>query len=87
MSSVYNTAPPTAGQVTLHTSHGDITLALWSKECPKATRNFVQHCMDGYYNGTIFHRVVRKRRSPRRNQTICSREYVRSDISTPVLSI
>ena len=58
MSTVYNSAPPTAGQVTLHTSHGDIVIALWSKECPIATRNFVQLCLEGYYDKTIFHRVV-----------------------------
>ncbi|CAF4057610.1 unnamed protein product, partial [Rotaria sp. Silwood1] len=31
---------------------------LFSKECPLACRNFVQSCMDGYYDGTVFHRVV-----------------------------
>ncbi|CAF3975604.1 unnamed protein product, partial [Rotaria sp. Silwood1] len=31
---------------------------LFSKECPLACRNFVQLCMDGYYDGTVFHRVV-----------------------------
>jgi len=56
---VYNTAPPTAGQVTIHTTHGDITIALWSKECALASRNFVQLCLEKYYDGTIFHRVVR----------------------------
>ena len=42
----------------LSTSVGDIDVELWSKECPKACRNFVQLCMEGYYDGTIFHRVV-----------------------------
>jgi len=32
---------------------------LWSKEVPKATRNFVQLCMEGYYDNTIFHRIVK----------------------------
>lgn len=40
------------------TSVGDIDVELWSKEAPKACRNFVQLCMGGYYNGTIFHRLV-----------------------------
>ena len=32
---------------------------LRSKECPKTCRNFVQLCMEGYYDGTIFHRVLK----------------------------
>lgn len=43
----------------LKTSVGDIDLELWTKEAPKACRNFIQLCMEGYYNGTIFHRVVK----------------------------
>ncbi|CAN7994570.1 unnamed protein product, partial [Ixodes pacificus] len=45
--------------VLLKTTVGDIDVELWSKETPKACRNFVQLCLDGYYNGTIFHRVVK----------------------------
>lgn len=43
----------------LKTSAGDIDVELWTREAPKACRNFVQLCMEGYYNGTIFHRVVK----------------------------
>nr|CAD7394170.1 unnamed protein product [Timema cristinae] len=46
-------------QVLLKTTVGDIDLELWSKEAPKACRNFIQLCLEGYYNGTIFHRVVK----------------------------
>ena len=45
-------------QVLLKTSVGDIDIELWSKEAPKACRNFIQLCMEGYYDGTIFHRVI-----------------------------
>jgi len=45
-------------QVLLITSVGEIDIELWSKEAPKACRNFVQLCMEGYYDGTIFHRLV-----------------------------
>nr|CAD7461749.1 unnamed protein product [Timema tahoe] len=45
--------------VLLKTTVGDIDLELWSKEAPKACRNFIQLCLEGYYNGTIFHRVVK----------------------------
>lgn len=34
-------------------------MELWSKEAPKACRNFVQLCLEGYYDNTIFHRVVK----------------------------
>jgi len=55
----YVTEPPTAGKVLLQTSYGPIDIELWSKEAPKATRNFVQLCLEGYYNQSIFHRVVK----------------------------
>ena len=45
-------------QVLLKTSLGDIDIELWSKEAPLASRNFVQLCMEGYYNETVFHRVI-----------------------------
>ncbi|BFZ17122.1 hypothetical protein BsWGS_20158 [Bradybaena similaris] len=59
MSNIYIHEPPTKGKVLLVTSVGDIDIELWSKEAPKACRNFVQLCMEEYYNGTIFHRVVK----------------------------
>ncbi|XP_064476803.1 spliceosome-associated protein CWC27 homolog [Ornithodoros turicata] len=59
MSNIYIQEPPTHGKVLLKTTVGDIDVELWSKETPKACRNFVQLCMEGYYDGTIFHRVVK----------------------------
>uniref|UniRef100_A0A8C8CKG4 Spliceosome-associated protein CWC27 homolog n=1 Tax=Oncorhynchus tshawytscha TaxID=74940 RepID=A0A8C8CKG4_ONCTS len=58
MSNIYIQEPPTNGKVLIKTSAGDIDIELWSKEAPKAARNFVQLCMEGYYDGTPFHRVV-----------------------------
>lgn len=58
MSNIYIQEPPTNGKVLLKTSAGDIDIELWSKEAPKACRNFVQLCMEAYYDNTIFHRVV-----------------------------
>lgn len=43
----------------MKTSVGDIDVELWTKEAPKACRNFIQLCMEGYYDNTIFHRVVK----------------------------
>ncbi|KAK3913969.1 Spliceosome-associated protein CWC27-like protein [Frankliniella fusca] len=59
MSNIYIQEPPTSGKVLLKTSVGDIDIELWSKETPKACRNFIQLCMEGYYDGTIFHRIVK----------------------------
>ncbi|KAK0905149.1 Peptidyl-prolyl isomerase cwc27 [Friedmanniomyces endolithicus] len=58
MSTVYNLEPPTTAKVILTTTAGDLTLELFAKQTPLASRNFLQHCLDGYYNGTIFHRLV-----------------------------
>lgn len=59
MSNIYIQEPPTNGKVLLETTVGDIDIELWSKEAPKACRNFVQLCMEGYYDGTIFHRIIK----------------------------
>ncbi|XP_044302171.1 spliceosome-associated protein CWC27 homolog isoform X3 [Varanus komodoensis] len=58
MSNIYIQEPPTNGKVLLKTTAGDIDIELWSKEAPKACRNFIQLCMEDYYDSTIFHRVV-----------------------------
>ncbi|KAI1954243.1 Peptidyl-prolyl cis-trans isomerase cyp15 [Ophidiomyces ophidiicola] len=44
----------------LHTTMGDIHLRLFPSVAPKAVENFVTHARNGYYNNTIFHRVIRK---------------------------
>ena len=51
--------PPTSGKVLLRTSVGDLDVELWPREAPKAVRNFVQLAMEGYYDGSAFHRIVR----------------------------
>ncbi|XP_041884190.1 spliceosome-associated protein CWC27 homolog isoform X1 [Corvus kubaryi] len=58
MSNIYIQEPPTNGKVLLRTTAGEIDIELWSKEAPKACRNFIQLCMEEYYNNTVFHRVV-----------------------------
>jgi len=59
MSQIYVTEPPTNGKVLLRTSAGDIDIELWPKEAPKACRNFIQLCMEGNYDDTVFHRVIK----------------------------
>ncbi|CAK43767.1 hypothetical protein CBS115989_4918 [Aspergillus niger] len=44
----------------LHTTMGDIHLRLYPSAAPKAVENFTTHARNGYYNNTIFHRVIRK---------------------------
>ncbi|KAF2405450.1 peptidyl-prolyl cis-trans isomerase-like protein [Trichodelitschia bisporula] len=44
----------------LHTTYGDIHIRLFPEAAPKAVENFVTHSKNGYYNGVIFHRVIRK---------------------------
>ncbi|KAI4139918.1 MAG: hypothetical protein LQ340_007951 [Diploschistes diacapsis] len=58
MSTVYNVEPPPTAKVLLQTTSGDIELELFAKQTPLTSRNFLQLCIDGYYNGTIFHRLV-----------------------------
>jgi len=59
MSEVYIKEPNTLGKAILQTTHGDLEIEMWATECPKACRNFCQLILEGYYNGTIFHRVIK----------------------------
>jgi cyclophilin family peptidyl-prolyl cis-trans isomerase len=40
------------------TSHGDFTVELFQKEAPISVENFLQYVTDGFFDGTVFHRVV-----------------------------
>ncbi|KAG9206364.1 hypothetical protein G6514_005091 [Epicoccum nigrum] len=53
-------AAPQGSTAVLHTSLGDIALRLFPDAAPKAVENFSTHARAGYYNGVIFHRVIRK---------------------------
>ncbi|MCH1919351.1 peptidylprolyl isomerase [Shewanella sp. A3A] len=44
--------------ITLHTNHGDIKLALNEEKAPETAANFLQYAQEGFYDGTIFHRVI-----------------------------
>ena len=58
MSTLYNLEPQPTAKVLLITTSGELILELFAKQIPLASRNFLQHCLDGYYNDTIFHRLV-----------------------------
>lgn len=44
--------------ITLHTNHGDISIELDFDKAPKTAANFQQYAEDGFYEGTIFHRII-----------------------------
>ena len=50
----------TGSAAILHTTYGDIHIRLFPEAAPKAVENFVTHSKNGYYNNTVFHRVIRK---------------------------
>jgi cyclophilin family peptidyl-prolyl cis-trans isomerase len=53
--------PPAAGNpvAVISTSAGAITVELFQDRAPVSVANFVQYATEGFYAGTIFHRVVR----------------------------
>lgn len=44
--------------VVMHTNLGAITVDVFSDQAPETTANFIQYVRDGFYDGTIFHRVI-----------------------------
>lgn len=44
--------------VTLHTNFGKITLSLNAEKAPKTVENFLSYVREGFYDNTIFHRVI-----------------------------
>ncbi|MFZ1325978.1 MAG: peptidylprolyl isomerase [Candidatus Contendobacter sp.] len=44
--------------IKLHTNHGVITLELDHARAPGTAANFLQYARDGFYEGTLFHRVI-----------------------------
>ena len=46
-------------QVKLETSHGDIVIELNEDKAPVTVANFLNYVNEGFYDGTIFHRVIK----------------------------
>ncbi len=44
---------------TMHTNHGKIELELFDEDAPKTVQNFKKLAADGFYDGVIFHRIIR----------------------------
>lgn len=61
---VAQTAKPAAAPAVVnptaivHTSQGDITLELYADKSPKSVANFLRYVHEGFYAGTVFHRVI-----------------------------
>ncbi|MFH1995597.1 MAG: peptidylprolyl isomerase [Candidatus Omnitrophota bacterium] len=51
--------PPQTTVVVLQTNRGDIEIELTSAVAPKAYENFIALVKNGYYDGSLFHRVVK----------------------------
>lgn len=44
--------------VTFHTNHGDIVIKTFDDKAPATVANFLEYCCEGFYDNTIFHRVI-----------------------------
>ena len=57
----YQLKPIGAGDTlaTIKTNMGEIKVKLFPEEAPKTVENFTTHAKEGYYNGLIFHRVIK----------------------------
>lgn len=59
--SIYQLREPKPGDIiaVMHTNMGDIKLKFFPNEAPRAVENFITHAKNGYYNGIVFHRVIK----------------------------
>ncbi len=57
----YQLKAPEASDIVaiMKTNMGEIKIKLFPKEAPKTVENFTTHAKNGYYNGLIFHRVIK----------------------------
>jgi len=44
---------------TIQTNHGDIEVELFDEDAPKTVENFRKLAADGFYDGLVFHRVIK----------------------------
>ncbi|GAB3481127.1 peptidylprolyl isomerase [Marinomonas epiphytica] len=51
--------PAQATEVTISTDKGDIRVELFTEQVPATVDNFLRYVDEGFYSGTIFHRVIR----------------------------
>ena len=46
-------------QATMHTNHGPIEIELFDDDAPKTVENFRKLAQDGFYDGVVFHRIIK----------------------------
>lgn len=51
--------PEDAPRVRFVTDRGDVVIGLYTDRAPQHTQNFLELCREGYYDGTLFHRVLK----------------------------
>ncbi len=57
--SAFNVRAETSNsRVRLQTNYGDIVLELNAQAAPLTTENFLRYVNEGFYDGTVFHRVI-----------------------------
>ena len=56
---LYSVTSQAAEVFVIETSEGNITVELDDKKAPKSVENFMAYAVSGFYNGTIFHRVIK----------------------------
>lgn len=44
--------------IIFHTNKGDIKIETFAEQAPETVKNFLEYCQEGFYNNTIFHRVI-----------------------------
>src|SRR4051794_25813075 len=44
---------------TMHTNHGAIEIDLFDEDAPKTVENFRKLAADGFYDGVVFHRIIK----------------------------
>ncbi|QGX90893.1 peptidylprolyl isomerase B [Tatumella sp. TA1] len=44
--------------VTFQTNFGDIVIKTFDEQAPETVKNFLNYCSEGFYDNTIFHRVI-----------------------------
>jgi peptidyl-prolyl cis-trans isomerase B (cyclophilin B) len=45
--------------IVVHTNYGDIAIALDTENTPKTAQNFIHYVQNNFYDGTLFHRVIK----------------------------
>jgi peptidyl-prolyl cis-trans isomerase B (cyclophilin B) len=55
-----DTSAQTNPTVVIETNLGSMTIELFESEAPKSVENFLAYVNDGYFEGTVFHRVIQQ---------------------------